>query len=219
MRGLRSVNTVMFRGRSLSAIIPIPWRRGGGVLVVAIALARCSGGGAPEAPSRESVFSDFKTVVASADRDGYTPYWLGREFTAGGLVFQGPITSDLPGQVAGGGVRMEYNADLALRGSAGVVGLEVTVYSPAAWEKARSTQDGSATKYVRVAGQEAKLFLIAAGTRPVAQARLLLVFGNTTVLAIAGSGGPEAAGGPDVNPLIDETAFLAVMQNLRPYPQ
>ncbi len=174
---------------------------------------------APEPPSRESVFNNFKTVVASADRDGYTPYWLGREFTAGGLVFQGPVTSDLPGQVAGGGVRMEYNADLALRGSSGAVGLEVVVYSPAAWEKDRGRVDASATKFVRVAGQDAKLSAIAGGTRPVEELVLQLKFGDTTVIAIAGAGGPLVPGGPDANPLIDEATFLAVMQNLRPYPQ
>ncbi len=44
-------------------------------------------------------------------------------------------------------------------------------------------------------------------------------FDGTTVLLSANAGGPATPGGPDVNPLVDEEAFLAVANQLRPYPQ
>jgi len=44
---------------------------------------------------------------------------------------------------------------------------------------------------------------------------LQMQLGATTLLAIVPASFPL----PNPNPLIDEATFLAVMQNLRPYPQ
>jgi hypothetical protein len=72
---------------------------------------------------------------------------------------------------------------------------------------------------VQVAGQDAKLSVVAAGTRPVNSISLVLQFDETSVLASAHAGGAATPGGPDANPLIDEATFLAVMKNIRPYPE
>jgi hypothetical protein len=72
---------------------------------------------------------------------------------------------------------------------------------------------------VRLLGQDATMVVTSTPTRPVNQRRLLLHLGDTTVQIIAASGGSPAPGEPDVNPLIDEATFLAVMENLRPYPE
>jgi hypothetical protein len=188
-------------------------------MALALALASCTGGKSPaQTPETadEHFFNNFKTAAASAGKDGYTPYWLGREFTAGGFVYSGPYLGDLPGErFDRGGMSVTYSPDSQRGGGS----LDLLLYSRAAWEEDRSRQDGAATKYVTVAGQSAKLFVLSAGTRPVNQLRLLLTFGDTTVLAIAYSGGAVTPGRPDVSPLIDEQTFLNVMQNLRPYPR
>ncbi len=82
------------------------------VLPLMLALVSFSGRGSRKPITIEHFFDNFKRVVATADKDGYTPYWLGREFTAGGFTFHGPYVSDLPGaKVEGGGVDMDYSAD------------------------------------------------------------------------------------------------------------
>jgi hypothetical protein len=65
-------------------------------------------------------------------------YWLGRGFTAGALTFQGPYGLEFGGEVEGGGIFMRYISWLdGTPGEGTNIGLEITVYSPDAWELAR----------------------------------------------------------------------------------
>ena len=73
------------------------------VTVVMRASVSCSGS-SREPATDEHYFENFKTAIASADTDGYTPYWLGRGFTAGGLTFAGPYVGDLTVEKVQGGV-------------------------------------------------------------------------------------------------------------------
>jgi hypothetical protein len=60
------------------------------------------------------------------------------------------------------------------------------------------------------------------GTRPINGNLLIVAVGDEVVVVETNSlgGGRNATpGGVDLNPLINEQTFLAVMQNLRPYPQ
>ena len=115
---------------------------------------------------------------------------------------------------------MTYSAEVVKNGT---VDLELVEYSPAAWGVAKNSLEreppGATSKLVTIQGQSATLLVIPAGTRPVNTVRLLLVFGDTHVFVAASAGGSLMPGGPDLNPLIDEQTFLAVMQNIRPYPQ
>ncbi len=73
-----------------------------------------------------------------------------------------------------------------------------------------------------MAGHDAELISAPGGTRPINGYLLIVEVGDEVVVAETNSlgGGPNAApGAVDLNPLIDEQKFLAVMQSLRPYPQ
>lgn len=57
--------------------------------------------------------TDYKNFLAAATRapqDGYTMYWLGRNPTVGGLVFEGPGVSGFGADIEGGGINLHYNA-------------------------------------------------------------------------------------------------------------
>ena len=173
---------------------------------------------------------DFQNFVALAERaqeEGFTAYWLGRSFDAGGLTFEGPSVADFGADVTGGGIDMSYDARIV---GEGTVPLNLTLYTEEAWEHAENeicesghcqtqSRDPARRQNVRLLGRDALLLLIAGGTRPVNSARLIIDMGDTMVLAAAGSGGPAVPGGPDLNPLIDPGELLRVMEQLRPYPR
>jgi hypothetical protein len=45
----------------------------------------------------QTTYAAFETAVASVSDRRFTVYWLGREFSAGGLVFRGPGWGDVGG--------------------------------------------------------------------------------------------------------------------------
>jgi hypothetical protein len=174
-------------------------------------------------PDDHPGFRTFQTRVASSDADGYTPYWLGRTFVAGGLVFEGPYVPRQGDEVQGGGVEFTYQA--ATQGGKGLAVLSVLEYSTEAraWAErfnglGRFGPDATLTR-VLIDGASATMAAIPAGDRPVNQRRLLVEMPGATVLIIALAGGSPTPGGADTNPLIDEATFLAAVKNLRPYPE
>jgi hypothetical protein len=167
-------------------------------------------------PSDEHYFDNFKTVVANAPNEGWTAYWLGKSFQAGGLEFNGPYVADFGDELTGG-ARATYAAP-----PSGPI-LSLFLYSEAGWREARqqySTKPvGNVSRHVTIAGVAATIESSPGGTRPVNVITAYVPLGNTMVVAVANSGGSATPGGPDVNPLIDEQTFLDVLQHLRPYPQ
>lgn len=171
----------------------------------------------------ESLTPDnFATAVARSDEDGYTVYWLGEQFEAGGLTFKGPEVSNFGLDVPGGGVEADYVADVA---GGGQTNLALYAFSEEGWRLRLAAvggliHNGDVSRSVRVAGFEATL-VVRPGppTRDADDLLLAIDVGDTMVLASAGSGGSPAPGEPDYNPLVDEATFLAVMENLRPYPE
>jgi hypothetical protein len=162
----------------------------------------------------EHYYDNFKTVVASAPRDGYTPYWLGREFTANSLMFRGPYVDDFT-DVLGGGAQFHYDATVP---GVGPVDLMILVFSERAWVQSplnRPPTPGARQTAV-VVGTHAGQLTTFPGPAGMPEGLLLeLRLDTTTVLAIVPASFPL----PNPNPLIDEQTFLDVMQNLRPYPQ
>jgi hypothetical protein len=160
-------------------------------------------------------YANFQTAVAHAPQDGYTPYWLGGSFQARGLTFVGPITDDVYYEVDGGGVSMDYAAAVLENGA---VSVHLTDYTAAAWAKA-AVRIPNTGRGVRVAGFPATVGEETDGTGSVIGTWVIIDAGGTTVMALVNSGINPTPGGPELNPLIDETTLLNVLQNLRPYPQ
>ena len=193
-----------------------------GALLIAFLIQACGPvGELSEDDVAEDGWNNFQTAAAS-DRN-YDVYWLGREFQAAGHTFRGPDANspdDPVGEVEGGGLGMYYAPDPYIGD------LKLVLYSRDAWEskQQRPPEGRFEEKRVVVAGESAILrtrfydpgFTAAPGD-VIAQI-LTIDVGTTVVEATTGSVIP-ATPGPEPNPLIDEATFLAVMDELRPYPE
>ena len=161
---------------------------------------------------------------------GLPVYWLGRGFTAGGLTFHGPYGAEFGGEVEGGGVFMGYTSWLAGEPfEIGDTSLEITVYSPDAWQLAKdrilnprvlSTEGEVTRRTVTVNGHQAEVLSVPQVSRPVGYLRLVLDLDEVVVVATARALGPISPGGPDYSIFINNPdLFVQVMQDLRPYPE
>ena len=164
---------------------------------------------------------------------GLPVYWLGREFNAGALTFQGPYGLEFGGEVEGGGIFMRYIS--WLDGTPGVgtnIGLEITVYSPDAWELAKSRilnprllpAEGKVTRQrVTVKGRQAEFISIPGlPSRPVARLRLVIELDPVVVVGEAVSVLSSDVRGGTIELSIfikNPDLFVQVMQDLRPYPE
>ena len=128
--------------------------------------------------------------------------------------------SGLGADVIGGGLDIHYDAEVQ---KDSFVDLQLIMYSKAAWEfvkgQTHPLPPDAVAKPVTILGQPTELVSVPAGTRPVNTLSIQVTLGDTVLRVSAGSGGVLTPGGPDANPLVDEATFLAVMQNLRPYPE
>ena len=106
-----------------------------GVIVV-VAGVSCIVRGGDDQPNGD-LDKYFLRDVAKVEAMGLPVYWLGREFTAGGLTFQGPYGGEFGGEVEGGGIDMDYVSWLDGTPFEGTnIGLKIIVYGPNAWELA-----------------------------------------------------------------------------------
>ncbi|MEX2245690.1 MAG: hypothetical protein WEC75_03295 [Dehalococcoidia bacterium] len=162
----------------------------------------------------------YKTAVAHAQESGLeNVYWLGPELEVQTVVFDS-IAGFYPEGVAGdpvGGVQLAYFNRENFRGR-----LEITTLSPSDWarveDKVRNPpQPPIRSEKVVIGGREGDLIATIALGRDPNGLKLVIDFGDSFV--IAQTNVAIAAGGRDVNPLMDEDTFLAVMEELRPYPE
>ena len=170
----------------------------------------------------ERFYGFFQRDAKIMEGMGLPVYWLGREFTAGGLTYRGPYAPEFGGDVEDGYLWMGYEP------SSGTT-FEITVYSPAAWQSAKDrilnpqtlTTEGKVTqRVVTVKGRQAELISVPSGTRPVGYLRLVLDLDQVVVTATARALGPVSPGGPDRTVFINNPDLLVeVMQDLRPYPE
>lgn len=185
----------------------------GFVLAVAVAASGCG----PMDPAGEDAagFDVFETALA---KDGdFDIYWLGRSFDAAGVVFEGPFVDDFGDEVEGGRLAMDYLQTPCCSG------LKVTLYSPDAWDKivgirAAQPQGDFSSEIVNVNGEEAELRSYRGGVELISSFILVVEFDGTFIEARAAALVPATPGGSQPNPLMDREVFLAVMENLRPYP-
>jgi hypothetical protein len=164
----------------------------------------------------------FLRDVAKAQAMGVPVYWLGREFTAGGLVFRGPYTAEFGAEVPGG-IQLTY---LAPSQGAGQTSVDLSVQGRDAWELAKERitnprTPGASRRSVTVLGKDAEMFSVPGGTRPLNALWLVLDLGDAVVVASVNSGGPIYPGGPDYSPFINNPDLLVqvIEENLRPYPE
>jgi hypothetical protein len=166
---------------------------------------------------------DYKNFLAAADhapKDGYTVYWLGRGFQAGGLDFEGPGVSDT--EAAGfeaGGFSMSYSAASA---QGGRVGLDVSVFTQQAWALSPSSQrrlpQNATTASVTAAAHSGTLTTVPQALTGTGILTFTFSLGDGTVIVVT-TGPGIGPNGVDLNPLTNEQTFLNVLQDLRPYPQ
>jgi hypothetical protein len=174
--------------------------------------------------SDDERFYEFFQRDAKVMQDmGLPVYWLGREFTAGGLTYRGPHAPEFGGNVEDGRLFMGYKP------SSGT-SLDITVYSPAAWQSAKDgilnprtlTTEGKVTRRtVTVKGRQADLISVPSDSRPVNAISLIVELDPVVVAATAWSLGPVSPGGPDRTVFINNPDLLVqvIDDNLRPYPE
>jgi hypothetical protein len=192
----------------------------GVTLLCTLTLTGCRGDGLPTDEDFErEAFSNFQTAVAAPDRN-FDAYWLGRNFTINGVEFEGPAVGELGRGEGGESLTFGYAAP-----AAGVCcfGLNVTLYGPAAWEEVKRIRGdhnvSGTTRDVTIMGFPAT-FRKVVDPPGVIQALVLHVFADDTVIeAVAGAATPLTPSDPQPNPLVHEATFLAVMEQLRPYPE
>ncbi len=172
----------------------------------------------------------FLRDVKTMQDMGLPVYWLGNGFTANGLAFQGPFGS--PDQVDGGGAEFEYTAWLGTPWIGSNPSLDITVYSPAAWDRVKQVVlnppvVGIPTHYkvtkrtVNIEGHDAEVITRPAGV-PVGWLDVVLtldpVVVRVEVYDIQTPGDPSQDA--QLNGFINNPdSLFQVLQNLRPYPQ
>jgi len=179
----------------------------------------------------ERFYGYFLRDVKAMQDMGLPVYWLGRGFNAGGLTFQGPYGLEFGGEIEGGGTFTRYVSWLdGTPGEGRNTRLDMTVYSPDAWELAKSAMlnpqllpgQGEVTRRtVTVKGRQAELISIPNLTirRPVDRLRLVVELDPVVVVAQATSV-LSAGGDSELNIFIRNPDLLVrVMQDLRPYPE
>jgi hypothetical protein len=180
----------------------------------------------------ERFYGYFLRDVKAMQEMGLPVYWLGREFSAGALTFQGPYAAEFGGEVEGGGIFTHYTSWLdGTPGEGTNIGLEMTVYGPDAWELVKERimnppPPGVPSRYdvtrrtVDVMGREAELISAPSGRRPVNSLTLVLDFGTVVVVPEARSV-LSADGRSELNIFIKNPDLLVqvIDENLRPYPE
>jgi hypothetical protein len=217
---------------SIGNVYAVDWGKAAAFIFLVTAIFAVSCLSPPRDDNADQRFYGYFLRDVQAMQDMKLPvYWLGRDFTAGGLTFYGPYGVEFGGEVEGGGIFMTYVLWLEGTPFEGAnTGLDITVYSPSAWEgvKDRITNphplpgQGKVNRStVDVQGHSAQLISFVGGIRPVERLTLILQRQQVIVVAVAASVGPATPGGPDYNPFVNNPDLLVQVlnDNLRQYPQ
>jgi hypothetical protein len=186
------------------------------VCVVLAAVACGCGGGSDSdggSDSEDGVDSRFVERAEAAESEGWTPYWLGTSFDAGGFVFAGPNVPDFA-VVDDGGVSYQYVAPqepIAFE-------LNIVLWSRDAWADARGSREFTG-KPVEIAGMPGQLLPVLAPGGGVLQLQVLLEADDTVIDVTTRQAGIDPASGRDRNPLMNEATLVSVLGELRPYPE
>jgi len=182
-----------------------------GSLAFLLASSGCGPYGADEGPDPD----EYKKIVEEAEESGLDVYWLGKEFTAGGTRFDriDPSIVEDGGQATS--VELDYSP------SDGTGSLDVSTVSSdlGRAEIADPAQFANIEKrVVTVDGRDATL---TTKWRRVGQGpsnrKLVIDRGDSVVIIFTSHFNGE--NGEEENPLMDESIFLAIAADVRPYPE
>jgi len=156
---------------------------------------------------------ELTTPVAGAQEAGLRAYWVGPEFEAGGRTFHA-TGGRFEDHEEPSFVNVYYQSPSEGGGS---VGFWITFYPPEQWESAKARVLPRSTDVTRqsiiVHGWSAQLFSI-----PVGRWTNQLVIVDAPDGIIVTRGNASISNFRQVNPLNDPDVLLAVLENLRPYP-
>jgi hypothetical protein len=162
---------------------------------------------------------EFRHAIANAQEDGMAVYWLGREFSAGGVTFDGIEShrKESDGSPVGA-LPLHYYPTRG--GEAGH--LDVITFTKAEWEEVSARVYSPASVTVKrspvvISGRDAELIFGQLDARTVNSMDVVIPFDDFVVLASTrryyGSGNNQ------VNPVFDKDVFLQTLEELRPYPE
>lgn len=161
----------------------------------------------------------YKTPIAAAQRSGLDVYWLGKEVLVNGTHWD-TIEAAFPigiGRSDGVAVEVTYLPTGDAPGS-----MDIRSMSPGEWAVSETgvlapPSVRVRTEEVSIAGTEALMFTYALESRSPSARGIILDRGDSVVFAYTPSWTGE--NGREDNPLMDEATFLAVLEQLRPYPE
>lgn len=167
-------------------------------------------------------YQNFETAGAKAPSQGYTMYWLGKQFTVGDTTYSGPTYPGFGGDIDGGGATIAYDISLSGERVSGDDFL-IHLYAPAAWSlygRAYETPNPRSRETtfedITVAGKPARLFvtkwLTGARRGEVRSIAIEQQLGDTAVVISATHGDNPTPGAGTPNPLMDEQTFLSVVR-------
>lgn len=161
----------------------------------------------------------YKTPIAEARRSGLDVYWLGKEVLVDGTHWD-TIEAAFPIGIArsdGMAVEVTYLPAGDAPGS-----MDIRSMSPGEWALSETgvlapPSVRVRTEEVSIAGTQALMFTYALESRNPNGRGIILDRGDSVVFAYTSSWIGE--NGREDNPLMDEATFLAVLEQLRPYPE
>jgi hypothetical protein len=188
------------------------------VLVLAACLsvlaAACGSRASSDGAEKPTLPPEFTTPVAAAQEAGLTVYWVDRQFDTGGRTFVA-TGARFEGETSSF-ARVYYQS---LSEDGGAVAFTLTSSPPEGYDDAvarvASRPEHITQQHANVRGWPAELFGIRAGP----WTNRLVVVGGPGAVIVAQGDATVGRGNTQVNPLNDPDALLAVLQNLRPYPE
>jgi hypothetical protein len=183
------------------------------VLILAFALSACgpfiAGSDDPD-PER------YREVLDRAEEDGLRPYWLGPQFDAAGLVWDQIDPSD--GRTEDDtvvSVELHY-FDADQTGAIDIVTMSEESFNESADAWRRPNQVTAEMRELTVEGDPIEFYTFCLEFRCPNGYQAIIIRDGLAVVASTSS--YLAEDGSEANPLMDESVFLGVLAQLRPYP-
>jgi hypothetical protein len=181
------------------------------LLLLAFAAVACGSGDSVNEPA------SYEALAEAALEDGLQPYWLGARFEAGGLDWdQIDSTAGKAQDGTTASIELHY-FDADQSGAVDVVSMSEASFDESARLWRNPVQVTVESREANVAGQPIEFLTLCLPSRCPNIFRAILI--RNGVIVVASTSSYISPGGVESNPLMEESAFLAVLENLRPYPE